>query len=87
MSSNHNTSTRRTRTRYPKIQAAIDDQFKRFKRSYSVEQNSAKKDDSTTPTTDEGYRSNSSIAAKKRNNFRHRSISVVRISIRILIFY
>lgn len=81
MSSNHNTSTRRTRTRYPKIQAAIDDQFKRFKRSYSVEQNSTNQDDSTTPTTDEGYRSNSSAAAKKRNNFRHRSISVVRISL------
>lgn len=76
-SSNHDTSSRRTRTRYPKIQAAIDDQFKRYKRSYSVDQNVTNKDDQTT-TTDEGYRSNSSIN-KRRNNFRQRSTSVVRI--------
>jgi len=80
MSSNHESSSRRTRSRYPKIQAAINDQFKRYKRSYSVEQNLTIKDDQTT-TTDEGYRSSSS-AVKKRNNYRkQRSASVVRISI------
>ena len=71
-------SSHRTRSRYPKIQAQIDDQFKRYKRSYSVEQNMTTKDDQTT-TTDEGYRSTSS-AAKKRNYYKqNRSMSVVRI--------
>jgi hypothetical protein len=85
MSPNIEPLSRRTRSRYPKIQTAIDDQIKRYKRSYSVEQNSTVKDDQTTTTatttTDEGYRSSSS-AVKKRNNFKQkRSSSVVRISI------
>jgi len=84
MSSNNEPSSRRTRSRYPKIQTAIDDQFKRYKRSYSVDQKLTVKDDqttTTTTTTDEGYRSGSS-AVKKRNNIKpKRSISVVRISI------
>ncbi len=84
MSSNHDSSSHRTRSRYPKIQAEIDNQLKRFKRSYSVEQNLTIKDDQTT--TDEGYRSSSS-AIKKRNNYKQkRSLSVVRISI-IFSFY
>ena len=82
ISSNSESSSRRTRSRYPKIQTAIDDQFRRFKRSYSVEQPPTSTDDqAATPTTDEGYRSGSS-ATKKRNNPRlNRSTSsVVRIS-------
>jgi hypothetical protein len=80
ISSNNESSSRRTRSRNPKIQTAIDDQFKRYKRSYSVDQKSPIYDDQTT-TTDEGYRSSSS-AAKKRNHYKqHRSASVVRIFI------
>ncbi len=89
ISSNNESSSRRTRSRYPKIQTAIDDQFRRFKRSYSVEQPPTASDDQTaTPTTDEGYRSGSS-ATKKRNNPRlHRSTSsVVRIFIKIRIIF
>ena len=70
---------RRTRSRYPKIQTAIEDQIKRYKRSYSVDQQSTTKDEHTT--TDEGYRSGSS-AAKKRSQYRQsKSINVVRIYI------
>lgn len=72
-------SLRRTRSRYPKIQAAIEDQIKRYKRSYSVDQQLTTKDEPTT--TDEGYRSGSS-AAKKRSQYRmSKSINVVRIRI------
>jgi hypothetical protein len=81
MAPNNEPLSRRTRSKYPKIQAAIDDQFKRYKRSYSVEQKSTIKDDQTTTTTDEGYRSGSS-AVKKRNHLKqHRSASVVRIAL------
>jgi hypothetical protein len=81
ISSNNDTSARRTRSRYPKIQAAINDQFKRYKRSNSVEQTTTTKDEHTT--TDEGYRSNSS-AIKKQNNYRkQRASSVVCISYKI----
>ena len=89
ISSNNESSSRRTRSRHPKIQTAIDDQFRRFKRSYSVEQPPTVSDDqTTTPTTDDGYRSGSS-ATKKRNNPRlHRSTSsVVRIFIKIRIIF
>ena len=83
ISSPRDTSSHRSRSRYPKIQAAIDDQFKRYKRSYSVDQNSTVKDDQTTTTTDEGYRSASS-AAKKRNKYtQQRALSVVSIFINI----
>jgi hypothetical protein len=83
ISSHHDTSSYRSRSRYPKIQAAIDDQFKRYRRSYSVEQQSTVKDDPATTTTDEGYRSSSS-AAKKRNNYKpKRASSIVRIFIKI----
>jgi hypothetical protein len=83
ISSHQQSPVRRTRSRYPKIQAAIDDQFKRYRRSYSADVKSTSKDDQTTTTTDEGYRSSSS-AAKKRNRYaQHRSASVVRISIKI----
>ena len=85
MSSNHDSlsasSTRRTRSRYPKIQAEIDDQLKRYRRSYSVDQNQSKKDEQTTTTTDDGYRSNSSAAKRRSYPRQSRSSSVVRIII------
>ena len=82
ISSRPELTTRRTRARYPKIQAAIDDQLKRYKRSYSVEQQPTTKDEHNTTTTDEGYRSGSS-AAKKRAQYRQqsKSINVVRIDL------
>ncbi|CAF0943360.1 unnamed protein product [Adineta steineri] len=78
VSTHHDTTSHRTRSRHPKIQAAIDDQFKRYKRSHSVEQNSTIKDDQTTTatTTDEGYRSGSSAAKKRQNYKQQRAASV-----------
>ncbi|UJR37021.1 hypothetical protein I4U23_029728 [Adineta vaga] len=71
------TSSHRSRTRQPKIPTAVDEQFKRYKRSQSVEQKSTIKDDQTTTTTaDEGYRSGSS-AAKKRNNYKQQRATSV----------
>jgi hypothetical protein len=83
MSSTNGSSSRRTRSRYPKIQTAIDDQFRRFKRSYSVGQESTINDDQTTTatTTDEGYRSSSSAAKRRNHQKLHRSTSAVRIFI------
>jgi hypothetical protein len=81
VSSHHDTSSsRRTRSRNPKIQAAIEDQFKRFKRSISLDQNSTVKDDQTT-TTDEGYRSSSSAVKKRNNSKQQRASSTVSISL------
>jgi hypothetical protein len=84
ISSHHDTSSRRTRSRNPKIQAAIEDQFKRFKKSVSLDQKSTMKDDQTT-TTDEGYRSGSSAAKKPTNPKPKRASSAVRISLQIFI--
>ncbi|CAF1299891.1 unnamed protein product [Rotaria sordida] len=70
ISSHQNISKRRIRLRNSKTQGDITEQFKRLKRSSSVDHSSSKKDDQTTPnTTDEGYRSGSSIF-NNRNSYR-----------------
>ncbi|CAF1364571.1 unnamed protein product [Rotaria sordida] len=76
-STHHNTSSHRSRARYPKIQATIDDQFKCLKRSSSSDQSSTIKDDQTTATTtNEGYRSGSSALQRRNNNRQQRATSV-----------
>ena len=66
------TSQRRSRSRYPKIQEAIDQQLRSFKRSNSVDQNTTNpKHSPSAATTDEGYRSGS--AAAKRRNYHRQS--------------
>ena len=80
-SSHQNPSSHRSRSRHPKIQAAIDDQFKRLKRSSSVDPNATIKDDQTTTTTDDGYRSGSSAVKRRNNHKQQRATSVVRIHI------
>ncbi|CAF4584141.1 unnamed protein product [Rotaria sp. Silwood1] len=77
VSSAHNISAHRVRSRSSKAQTAIEDRSKYFKRSYSVDQGRSKKDDqTTTTTTDEGYRSGSSATNKRHDYRRQRALSV-----------
>ncbi|CAF2462716.1 unnamed protein product [Rotaria sp. Silwood2] len=75
VSSHHNASARRVRSRNPKTQAAIENHFKQLKRSCSADPNSSKKDDQATNTTDEGYRSGSSATNKRYNYRKQRAVS------------
>ena len=73
-----NTASHRSRSRYPKIQEAIDQQLKSYKRSYSVEQRTnIPKDSLSAATTDEGYRSNSAAAKRRNYNRQSRAASQV----------
>ena len=81
ISIHHDTSSHRARSQQPKIRAANNDTFKRYKRSSSTEQNSPKTDNQTT-TADEGYRSNISVAERRKNPRRKRGATIVSILIR-----
>lgn len=75
------TSQQRSRSRYPKIQEAIDQQLRSYKRSNSVDQSTTKpKHSPSAATTDEGYRSSSAAAKRKNYHRQSQAASEVRDS-------